>query len=179
MLANSAVRVSYFLYGRQGEQIRIPTENLMEQLITVATFNERAPADKIAARFREAGLAAEVYDESNEQKWKLWNLHPRAHMRVRVHSTEENRAQALLDEWQSTEPALAHLLKCPECGSSRIEFPQFSRRTIMGALPAALAATGVIAREYYCESCHFTWPDETRAEPELDALNWRKGAKVP
>src|SRR5437879_7591006 len=119
----------------------------MEQLITVATFNERAPADLIAARLRDAGLAAEVYDESHEQKWKLYNFHPRAHMRVRVHSTEENRALALMDEWQGTEPALSQSIKCPECGSSRIEFPQFSRRTIMGALPAALAATGVIAQE--------------------------------
>jgi len=151
----------------------------MEQLITVATFNERAPADKIANRLRETGLAAEVYDESQEQKWKLWNLNPRAHMRVRVHSTEESRALALLEEWKGSEPALIQIIRCPECGSSRIEFPQFSRRTIMGALPAALAATGVIAREYYCESCHFTWPDETKPEPELDALNWSKGAKVP
>ena len=70
-------------------------------------------------------------------------------------------------------------LKCPECGSSRIEFPQFSRRTLMGALPAALAATGVIAQEYYCESCHFTWPAEVKAEPELDILNWPKTTHVP
>jgi hypothetical protein len=151
----------------------------MEQLITVATFNEREPADHIAVRFREAGIAAEVYDESHEQKWKLFNLHPRAHMRVRVHTAEESRALALMEEWKHTVPELAQAIKCPECGSSRIEFPQFSRRTIMGALPAALAATGVIAREYYCVSCHFTWPAETKPERELDALNWHKGAKVP
>ena len=150
----------------------------MEQLITVATFNEREPATQIATRLRGAGLNAEVYDESHEQKWKLWNLHPRAHMRVRVHSAEENRAKALLDEWQGQEPALAQAIKCPECGSSRIEFPQFSRRTLMGALPAVAANLGVIAKEYYCESCHFTWPDEVKPEPELDRLNWRKTDKV-
>jgi transposase-like protein len=151
----------------------------MEQLITVATFNERQPADQIVARLRESGLAAEVYDESHEQKWKLFNLHPRAHMRVRVHSAEEGRAHALLAEWHRDEPALAQAIQCPECGSSRIEFPQFSRRTLMGALPALVAATGVIAQEYYCEACHFTWPAETKAEPELDTLHWRKPAKVP
>jgi hypothetical protein len=150
----------------------------MEQLITVATFNEREPADHVAARLREAGLNAEVYDESNEQRWKLWNLNPRAHMRVRVHTTEEKRAHALLDEWQGSEPMLAQAIKCPECGSSKIEFPQFSRKTLMGALPAVAAAAGVISREYYCESCHFTWPDEVKAEPDLDRLNWRKTDKV-
>jgi predicted RNA-binding Zn-ribbon protein involved in translation (DUF1610 family) len=150
----------------------------MEQLITVATFNEREPADQVAARLREAGLAAEVYDESHEQKWKLFNLHPRAHMRVRVHSAEENRAHALLDEWQHTEPALGASVKCPECGSSKIEFPQFSRRTLMGALPALAATAGVIAQEYYCEACHFTWPAETKPAPDLDALNWKKSDRV-
>jgi hypothetical protein len=150
----------------------------MEQLITVATFNEREPADHIALRLRESGIDAEVYDESNEQKWKLFNLHPRAHMRVRVHSTEEERAHALLAEWRG-EPALTQAVVCPECHSSRIEFPQFSRRTLLGALPAALAATGVIAQEFYCEACHFTWPAETKAEPELDILNWPKSSRVP
>jgi len=150
----------------------------MEQLITVATFNEREPATHIATRLRESGLTAEVYDESHEQKWKLWNLHPRAHMRVRVHSGEEARAKALLDEWHGQEPMLAQAVKCPECGSSQIEFPQFSRRTLMGALPALVAATGVIAQEYYCESCHFTWPDAVKEEPDLDRLNWRKTDSV-
>ena len=146
----------------------------MEQLITVATFNEREPADQIATRLREAGLAAEVYDESHEQKWKFLSLHPRAHMRVRVHTTEQTRAKTLLDEWQGSDTALTQSIKCPECGSSRIEFPQFSRKTLMGALPALVAAAGVIAQEYYCESCHFTWPAEVKEEPDLDKLNWRK-----
>ena len=148
----------------------------MEQLITVATFNEREPADRIAARLKEAGIDAEVYDESHEQKWKLFNLNPRAHMRVRVHSKDEDRAVALITEWHSTEPALAQAIHCPECGSSRIEFPQFSRRTIMGAFPAALAATGIIKQEFYCESCHFTWPAEAdKPGPDVDILNWPKG----
>lgn len=151
----------------------------MEQLITVATFNERDPADQVATRLRQAGFSAEVYDESHEQKWKLFNLHPRAHMRVRVHSGEEERAQAFLAEIERDEPALAQAVKCPECGSSRIEFPQFSRRTLMGALPAALAATGIIAQEFYCESCHFTWPAEVKVEPERDSLNWARASKVP
>jgi hypothetical protein len=151
----------------------------MEQLITVATFNEREPADHIAARLRETGVDAGVYDESHEQKWKLFNLNPRAHLRVRVHSTEEDRARALLTEWHHLEPMLARAVQCPECGSSRIEFPQFSRRTLMGALPAALAATGIIAQEFYCEACHFTWPAEVKVDPELDILNWPKGTRVP
>jgi len=151
----------------------------MEQNITVATFNDRAPAEKIAQRLRDAGFSADIYDESHEQKWKLFNMHPRAHMRVRVHSHEADAAHVLLKEWHATEGALAEAVHCPECGSSRIEFPQFSRRTIMGALPAALAATGVIAKEYYCEDCHFTWPEKPEVAPDLDILNWPKTTNVP
>ena len=147
----------------------------MEQLITVVTFNEREPADQIASRLREAGFSAEVYDESSEQKWKLFNLEPRAHLRVRVHTSEEAGAIAKLGQW-TDDPAMAHAVHCPECGSSRIEFPQFSRRTIMGALPAALAATGVIDKTFYCEACHYTWPaEEPEPGPEVDILSWPKG----
>jgi len=147
----------------------------METLITVATFNDRDPADELASRLRDAGLQAGIYDESHEQKWKLFNIHPRAHMRVRVPSREVDRANAQLSEWRTAaDPVLAHAVRCPECGSSNIEFPQFSRRTLMGALPAALAATGVIAQEFYCESCHFTWPAHTKPQREVDILNWPK-----
>ena len=149
----------------------------METLITVATFNDRDPADHIASQLRDAGFHAEIYDESYEQKWKLFNLHPRAHMRVRVPAPEVERANAQLSVWRTAaDPILAQAVRCPECGSSNIEFPQFSRRTLMGALPAALAATGIIAQEFYCESCHFTWPAETKPEPDLDILNWPKNS---
>ena len=148
----------------------------MEQLITVATFNDREPADTTAARLREAGFeSAEVYDESSEQKWKLFNLKPRAHMRVRVHTSEETGARSQLDQWKD-DGILDQAVHCPECGSSRVEFPQFSRRTIMGALPAALAATGVIDQQFFCENCNFTWPAEPpKAERETDILNWPTG----
>lgn len=147
----------------------------MEQYITVATFNERPPAETIADRLRTAGFKAEVYDESNEQKWKLFNLKPRAHMRVRVKTADEESALNQIKDWEG-DPVVAQAVHCPECGSCRIEFPQFSRRTIMGALPAALAATGVIEQEFYCEACHFTWPAEVPVPgAEVDILNWPKG----
>jgi hypothetical protein len=89
--------------------------------------------------------------------------------------SEEVRAVEQLRQWDG-DPAIEQIVHCPECGSARIEFPQFSRRTIMGALPAALAATGVIDQQFYCEACHFTWPAEPpKVGEEVDILNWRKG----
>jgi rubrerythrin len=146
----------------------------MEQLITIATFNETAPAERLIARLREAGFQPDLQDESEEQKWKLFNLTPRAHLRVRVHSSEEDRALAQLEAWKD-DAILAAAVRCPECGSSRVVFPQFSRKTLVGALPAAMAAAGVIEQHYFCEACNFTWPGEPPGpEPELDRLNWPK-----
>ena len=147
----------------------------MESQITIATFNDREPADAAAAHLRDSGFDAAVQDESNEQKWKLFNLKPRAHLRVKVPTADEGPALEQLRQW-SEAAIMSRAVHCPECGSSRIEFPQFSRRTIMGALPAALAATGVIEQQFFCENCHFTWPAEPpKAEEEVDMLNWPKG----
>ena len=151
----------------------------MAQVTTVASFNETAPAENLASRLRDAGFQAEVRDESGEQKWKLYNLDPKAHIRVVVNEEQTPQAEAALRQWDSTDGALSSAVRCPECGSSRVEYPQFSRRTIMGAFPAALAAAGVIERDFYCDSCHYTWPAEPPSpEPELDPLGWPKKSEV-
>ena len=146
----------------------------MEQLLTIATFNERAPADVLTNRLRDAGFNADVFDESNAQKWLMLNLDPHAHMRVRVPKDDGDRAIDLLKAWDAADGAMREAVRCPQCASSRIEYPQFSRRTLMSAVPAAAAAVGLIEREYYCEACGFTWPEEVKVRPETDILNWPK-----
>ena len=146
----------------------------MPEFISIAAFNERDGAEELARRLREAGYEAEVFDESIEQKWHLMQIRPHAHMRVRVAEAQSESALQRLQAW-SEDPVLQRAVRCPECGSTRVEYPQFSRRTIMGALPAIAAAAGVIERDYYCEACHFTWPAEVpKPEPEVDRLNWPK-----
>ena len=151
----------------------------MEQSLTVATFNDRAPADRLCARLREAGFNADVFDESGAQKWLLLNLKPLAQMRVRVAKEEGDRALETLKQWQAADGAMNEAVRCPQCGSSRIEYPQFSRRTLMSALPAAAAAAGLIEKQFYCEACGFTWESEPKPQPELDVLNWPKGTRAP
>ncbi len=151
----------------------------MEQNLTIATFNEKAPADALASRLREAGFSADVFDESAAQKWLLLNLTPRAHMRVRVQKEEAERALTTLKEWDAADGAMRDAVRCPQCKSSRIEYPQFSRRTLMSALPAAAAAAGIIDRQFYCEACGYTWDAEPKTQPDLDVLNWSKDAIVP
>jgi hypothetical protein len=145
----------------------------MDTLTKLAAFNEHTPAAALAARLLNAGIDATVHDESTQQHWQLWNLDPRAHFHVRVPTDQEARGLELLKSWIADEDGGLHAVRCPDCGSFKIEYPQFSRKTLIGALPAALAAAGVIDRTYYCEACHFTWPDvPEKAGPELDVLNW-------
>ncbi len=151
----------------------------MEKTFTVATFNDRAPADVASARLREAGFDADVFDESSAQKWLMLNLKPRAHMRVRVPNAEGERALQTLREWDATDGLLKEAVHCPQCASSRIEYPQFSRRTLMSALPAAAAAMGLIERQYYCEACGYTWEADPKIAEKLDVLNWPEGTQVP
>ena len=145
----------------------------MEQVITVATFNERPPAETLKDRLIGAGLHAEVMDDSGAQAAFFVGSHPKAHMHVRVRKEEMERAESMLKEWEP-DGVMSEAVRCPQCASSRIEYPQFSRRTA-GSIPfAALAAMKVIPREYYCQACQFTWPDKAEEEVERDALNWPK-----
>lgn len=143
--------------------------------MTIVSFDALAPAEALSARLREAGYHAEIRDDSGEQKWKLFNMTPRAHIQIILPEEEADRAIEQTYEWDKTDHVLAKAVRCPECASTRIEYPQFSRRTIMGAWPAALAAAGVIEKDFYCNACQFTWPSEPpEPEPEVDRLNWPK-----
>ena len=153
-------------------------KTLMDPVTKLAVFNELEPAEALVARLRSSGIEANVHDESDQQKWQLWNMSPRAHLHVRVAVEQEAKARELLTAWAAEAGADLHTLRCPDCGSFKIEYPQFSRKTLVGALPAALAAAGVIERGYYCEACHFTWPaGPPKPEPALDILNWPQKAQ--
>ena len=79
----------------------------MAQLMTIVSFNDLEPAETLAAKLRDAGFHAEVRDESAEQKWKLFNLHPRAHIQVIVPEEESDAATASARELDR----IAHTMK--------------------------------------------------------------------
>lgn len=151
---------------------------MLEQLITVATFNDHAPAAALCHRLDEAGIPAQVFDESTTQR--IWFLtKPKANQRVRVDKDNELRAEELIKEWDKQDGVLREAVCCPECGSSRIEYPQYSRRTAMTFFFAILNVLHIIPRMYYCRNCHFTWAAEPLPpKPDLDVLNWSVDKKA-
>jgi hypothetical protein len=151
----------------------------MEQLMTVATFNAAAPAETLKDRLHDAGMHAEVMDESGAQALMGLTTHPRAHMRVRVRKDEFEQAEALIKEWDTKDGVMREAVHCPQCGSSRVEYPQFSRKAAYSAVVSILAAVHIVPREYYCQNCQLTWPDKEPVKPNLDILNWPRGGKAP
>jgi ssDNA-binding Zn-finger/Zn-ribbon topoisomerase 1 len=150
----------------------------MEQTITLATFNEAGPAEALKDRLIGAGLHGELIDDSGTQAIFFLSKEPRAHMKVHVHKEEYEQAKKLVQEWEK-EGVMTQAVRCPQCGSSRIEYPQFSRRTAGSMFFALLSAAHLIPREYYCEDCQFTWPDKVIPDVDRDALNWPRKSKVP
>ena len=152
--------------------------------LTVATFNEKEKAQAVRQRLEAVGIPAEVYDESKVQKYWFMSEHL-AGEKVRVEEEDFERAREILQGLDTQEHVLDCAVKCPECGSSRIEYPQFTRKFFT---PTLVEIFTVIApgmkRRFYCEDCHYTWCKDPEADPapwdgskELDVLGWPRKQK--
>jgi hypothetical protein len=128
--------------------------------LPVAAFGQRAKAEALQARLMRAGVHSEIHDELHLEK--LWSSASHApFMRLEVLADHYDRACALLHEWDVKEGALRDALRCPECRSLRVTYPQFTRKFFLPNLALGiLARLGALEKEYYCEDCHFTWPRE-------------------
>jgi len=124
----------------------------------IASFETSAPAEALALRLDDEGFGAITYNDSGEQLLRFCNPHPHAQWHVMVPPEKFDDALKRLKELDATEQILRFAIRCPDCGSTEVEYPQFSRNTIVGAIiPAAAAAMGLVERQFYCTVCHFTW----------------------
>lgn len=129
-------------------------------MVTIATFNEAAKAKELKTRFQKAGLRADVHNEAPLQTVGFMSR-PQANAKVFIEDSDFERAQSLMVEWESTDPAIAAaLVRCPQCGSSRIEYPQMTRKFLTPALVGVLCTIKIIPKEFYCQDCHFTWNNQ-------------------
>jgi len=134
--------------------------------IPVAHFNGRAKAEPIKQRLAQAGIPAEIHDELRLEK--LWFARKEdCGVRLEVPADRFERAEDMLIEWDAKEGALRDAIHCPECGSLRVDYPQFTRKSLLTNLAMGVAANvGLMDKQYYCEDCHFTWPKEgTKPRP--------------
>jgi len=129
-------------------------------MVTIATFNDPAKAKQLKQRFQQAGLHADTHNERYLQGVAFMSK-PQANAKVMVEDKDFERAQSLMVEWETSDPDIAAaVIRCPQCGSSRIEYPQMTRKALTPALASVLFALKVFPKEFYCEDCHFTWSNE-------------------
>jgi hypothetical protein len=148
-------------------------------MMTVATFNERDKAEAVKGSLEQAGIRAEVYDESKLQKFWFWSK-PHAGEKVRVDERDFEKARQILQGLDARDHVLEFAVRCPECGSSRIEYPQFTRKFITPTLVEIFCTTGLLDKAFYCEDCQYTWPVTPQPPPaswggeQLDILGWKR-----
>ena len=121
-------------------------------------------------RLAASGIQAEIHDELRLEK--LWLVSkPSAGVRLEVPGGQFERAEQLLLDWDAAEGALREAIRCPECQSLRVDYPQFTRKSMLTNVAMGMAANlGLVEREYYCQDCHFTWPKEG-TKPRRDRPN--------
>lgn len=129
-------------------------------MVTIATFNEPAKAKRLKERLQQAGLQADMINEGHIQKVAFMSK-PQANVKVMAGDKDFEKAQTLMMAWEATDPDIAAaMIRCPQCGSSRIEYPQMTRKFLTPALASVLFAMRIFPKEFYCEDCHFTWSNE-------------------
>ena len=129
-------------------------------MVTIATFNEPSKAKELKTRFQQAGVPADIHNEGHLQAVGFMSR-PQANAKVLVEDNDFERAQGLMIEWEASDPVIASaLVRCPQCGSSRIEYPQMTRKFLTPALVGLLCALKIIPKEFYCQDCHFTWTNQ-------------------
>jgi len=128
--------------------------------IPVAVFSSSANAEPLKQRLIQAGVQAEIHQELRLEK--LWFVSKNsAGARLDTPADQFERACQLLLDWDTTEGTLRDAIRCPECRSLRVDYPQFTRKSFIPNLLMGLSAQiGLVEKEFYCQDCHYTWPKE-------------------
>ncbi len=128
-------------------------------MVTIATFNEQTKAKHLREKLEKAGVHADIIGEGAIQRVAFMSK-PQANVKVKVEEAAFEKVQKLMREWEATDAEIGSALRCPQCGSAEIEFPQMTRKFLTPAIASILFALKVFPKEFYCQSCHFTWPLE-------------------
>ena len=116
--------------------------------ISIALLNRRSDAELLQKHLNEKGIRAAITEHYHLAD-------------VKVPAPDFEEAHHLLMHWAQGEGASRSLIRCPECGSMRVEYPQFAEKSYLpNVLIGIFAAVGATDMEFYCRDCHFTWPKE-------------------
>ncbi len=134
------------------------------QWTTIATFNRLADARELVKWLKAEDLQARVYDERILQRLWFW-VHPKAGIHVQV---DKSMCEAAERVFQRLDTLAKRAVRCPQCNSSRVQYPAVTRKNMLPAIMDHLFSMfGQTPAAYYCESCHLTWNRPHRDSPEF------------
>ena len=137
-------------------------------MVTIATFDEPAKAKHLKKRLDEAGVRADVHNERLQAVATMSERH--ANAKVMVDEDDFPKANQLMTEWEATDPQIGGAIRCPQCKSPRIEYPQMTRKFMTPWLASIMFALKLVPKEFYCQDCHFTWGKG--GDPLLKPHSW-------
>jgi hypothetical protein len=118
--------------------------------VHLASFSNWTDAVLIQQRLQQAGIPAHV------RRTFWYTLENTGAIKLAVNKDKWGVARALLQEWAVTSRPLQNALRCPECHSFRVQYPQLGRKFISLSLIARILP--FFEKEFYCQDCHFIWP---------------------
>lgn len=149
--------------------------------VTVATFNSVEHAEPLRDQLEKAGIHAEIHHDVMERLWFV--AKPLANVRVKVEPPDYEKAMNLLKVWDTESGVLRDAVRCPECGSSRVEYPQKTRKFFLPNVIGVLTGLGMVDKEFFCEECQYTWPRSgtrpSRKRPHLAPYYFIEGVVQP
>jgi hypothetical protein len=137
----------------------------------VATFSDAEKAQLVKDALDHAGISATVGDESRLEKF-FFLSRPLASQKVYVDQQDAVKARQVLEEVDATDHILHGEICCPQCGSPRVDYPQFTRKFMTTTLVGLFCILRIIEKTFYCKECHHTWPPTVSLRAKTDILNW-------
>ena len=125
--------------------------------VNVAIFENANDGRMLEMPLKNKGFETRTYIDKLLQSL-LFLCPPHATIRVQVRANDFKNVTYFLDHEPATSVLLQRAIRCPSCGSLRVQYPQMTRRFL---LPTLLLHLGIIFRvivhEAYCENCHWLW----------------------
>lgn len=126
-------------------------------LFPIALFSNSEKARPLQQRLQAAGIPAQLHGESPLAK--LWFVSRRdAGEQVLVPDDHIGPAERLLVDLDGQD-VIREAIRCPECKSLRVLYPQYAQNSLLTNLLIGVAASlRLVERDFYCQDCHYTWP---------------------
>ncbi len=154
--------------------------SLVMSWMPIALFSSPDKARPLQQRLQAAGIPARLRGESPLAR--MWFVGSReAGERLLVPADQFGRAEEHLREWDA-QGLLRNAVRCPECKSLRVEYPQYTDKSLLTNLLLGLGtAVGIVERDFYCQDCHYTWPrhgtQPRRGRPHLAPYYFIEGVE--